>query len=134
MLTKDSAEDSSHCSNLPFPHSTHMTGTRWVESPINLLFAELLGNLVMIHFFYGFTKLPYGTNKIGSVVASNFAHRTSASNKAARNVFRNESVSSELETSMWIALLTRHVNNAPYRSRSCRPSFVMYRPKKSTPT
>ena len=51
-----------------------------------------------------------------------------------RNVFRNESVASELETSMWIALLTRHVNNAPYRLRYFRSSFVMYGPKTSTPT
>lgn len=82
MLTKDSAEDSSYCSNLPFPYSTHMTDTRWLESPINLLFAQLLGNLVMIHFFYGFAKFPYGTNKTCSVAASNFVHRTSASNEA----------------------------------------------------
>ena len=83
MLTKESAEDSSHCSNLPFPHATYMTGTRWVESPINLLFAQLPSNLVVIHFFCGFAKFPYGTNKIGSVDASNFAQRTSPSNKVA---------------------------------------------------
>lgn len=82
MLTKESAEDSSYYSNLLFPESTHMTGTRWVESPINLLFAQLLGNLVMIHFFYGFAKFPYGANKTDFVVASNFAYRTSASNEA----------------------------------------------------
>ena len=51
-----------------------------------------------------------------------------------RSVFRNESVSSELATSIWTALLTRYVNSAPYRFRSLRPSFVTYGPKKSTPT
>lgn len=109
-----------------------MAGSRRVELPINLLLAELLGDLVVIHFLHGFTELSRCANKVGSVVAPNLVYRASAGDKTIKCV--QELVCFERVSDF-------DVNCSAYKaSEQCSVSFaflaafVTYGPKKSTLT
>ena len=68
VLTKESGEDSLHCSYLPLPDSAHVACSKWVELPINLPLAEPLCYLIVVHFSYCYMQPSFCTNKVVTVV------------------------------------------------------------------
>ena len=78
----------------------------------------------MIHFFYGLEQLIPCTDEIRAIVTPYLSDRTTASMKR-RSARINKFDSTELATSIWTARLTKHVNRAPYRFTSLRPSLWM---------
>ena len=101
---------------------------KWVERPVNFLLAELFCNFVMVYFVDSFTRSRFAPVKLVPL-----SHRISLTGPRRamkrRSTLRKQSVSREVATSMWTALLTRHVKSAPYLLCSFLLSFVINGPK-----